>query len=406
MRDLGVVTHGTVLIIEDDPVQSKVLQSMTTKLGFDVCTAASLNEARERLGTLAIDTVLLDLRLGNEAGLDVLRSMRGKAAPRSLILTSGCDERTRTAAVRLAHAYGVHVAGSLGKPVTLGQLSDLLCTMPACAWKPTPREVPRVTRADVAAALEGGHIRPHFQPKVCLASGGITGVEALARWRSPLFGNVPPDVFIPVIEAEGLSRKFTHFMLRESLRACAAWRHFFPDVSVAVNVSPALVDQELMTQVIALLHETHVPAESLILEITETSALGCSIQINDVLTRLRIFGVQLSIDDFGTGHSSLASLFRLPFNELKLDRLFTANADRDQDAERILRAVVAMANEMGLRCVAEGVETEAVRHRLARMGCSLGQGWLWSPAVAEEELINVLNAAGTRPRDPHELKKI
>jgi EAL domain-containing protein (putative c-di-GMP-specific phosphodiesterase class I) len=132
--------------------------------------------------------------------------------------------------------------------------------------------------------------------------------------------------------------------------------------------------------------ESGVAPEQLVIEVTESEAIGESVVICDVLTRLRIRGVRLAIDDFGTGHSSLMSLLCMPFSELKLDRRFVSESTRNPDAQRILRAIIAMAHEMGLRTVAEGIETESVRLALVRLGCEVGQGWLWSAALNEDAL--------------------
>jgi EAL domain-containing protein (putative c-di-GMP-specific phosphodiesterase class I)/FixJ family two-component response regulator len=385
-----------VLIVEDDPVQLRVLTAMTRRLGVASLPASSVEEARAVLRTNEIRTVLLDLQLGEEAGLDILRNLSNDAPPCSVVFISGCDERTRTAASRLAHAQGVHVAGSLSKPIRMDELASLLESTSACAWQPTPKQRPRVTPVELIGALAGNQITAEFQPKVSLADRRAIGVEALARWRSPMYGNVSPDIFIPLAEECGKLRALTEVVLRVSLQACARWRGQFPDVSVAVNVAPSLVDYGLVELVGKLLDETKVPAKSLVLEITESSMIGDSLSVSDVLTRLRISGVQLSIDDFGTGYSSLVSLLRMPFNELKLDRLFVACATRDNDAARILRSLIVLSRELGLRSVAEGIETEEVSDRLREFGCDSGQGWLWSAALKESDLVPWLAAHSIR----------
>jgi len=388
-----------VLIVEDDPLQLRLLSAMTRKLGFASLPATNVAQARALLLTCDIRTVLLDLQLGSEAGLDILRDLSGSVLPRSIIFVSGCDERTRTAAARLAHAQGLHVAGSLSKPAKLSELSALLESRPTCSWAPAPRDPIRAKPEDIAHALRRGEITAEFQPKISLDTGLTVGVEALARWHSPSHGFVAPDIFIPLAETSGQLAKLTEAMLRASLSACARWRIISPEVSVAVNIAPPLIDYQLSEMIDCLLDENQVPARSLVLEITESSLIGDSLLVSDVLTRLRIKGVQLSIDDFGTGHSSLVSLLRMPFNELKLDRLFVAASSYDADAERILRALIVLARELGLRSVAEGVETEEVVERLRRFGCDVAQGWFWAPALKEAELLCWLQEQNTRSND-------
>lgn len=386
MVEACVRPDAGVLVIEDDEVQRAVLHKMVRHLGLPCRTASNLEEARAVLAVDRIRTVLLDLKLDREAGLDVLTALGSTAEARSLIFTSGCDERTRTAAARLARAKGVHVAGSLSKPVRPDRLAALLRVAPEPTREPHALHAQAVGVEDLHTALQAGHIRPEFQPKICLASWRTVGVEALARWHSPTLGRVSPDSFIPLAEATGQIEALTEAILSRALGACARWRKRHPGVSVAVNIAPSLVNETLYERVVHLLEENGVPAASLVLEITESQAPGDVIAASDWLTRLRIFGVQLSIDDFGTGYSSLVSLLSIPFNEMKLDRMFVANAARDPDAERILRGLIAMSREMGLTCVAEGIESTGVRDKLIAMGCVSGQGWLWSPALAEEAL--------------------
>ncbi|WP_345817288.1 EAL domain-containing response regulator (plasmid) [Paraburkholderia sp. PREW-6R] len=390
MSGLHNDTKGSVLIVEDDPLQLKILLAMTRKLGMASFAAATLQQATALLSAESIGMVLLDLQLGSEVGLDLLRELGRDNAACPVAFISGCDERTRTAATGIAQAHGIHVAGALGKPVRFEQLAALLQATPASAWRPAQREAPRVTAQDLAIAIGARQIRAAFQPKIDLSSGLPIGVEALARWHSPLLGAVPPDVFIPLAEATGQIRALTEAMLTASLEACARWRREFPSLTVAVNVSPSIVDHETLAVITRLLETSGVPAQSLVIEITESAVIGDRALASDVLTRLRIAGVQLSIDDFGTGHSSLVSLLRMPFNELKLDRLFVSTSVQNPDAERILESVISLAAQMGLRSVAEGVETEDVYRRLRAYGCDAGQGWLWSPALSEADLTNWL----------------
>ncbi|WP_186177043.1 EAL domain-containing response regulator [Burkholderia gladioli] len=378
---------GVTLVVDDDVVQRMTLQAMLRKLGRPCLTAASLREARAQLADARVTCVLLDLRLDGEAGLDLLNSFGGPSSACSLILMSGCDARTRAATVKLAQACGVRVAGSLGKPVREDELVAMLRASPTDAWSSSPKAAPCITAGDIRLALAAHHIKPQFQPKISLTTGLPVGVEALARWQCPLLGTVAPDVFVPAAEAAGETLALTELMLAESLAACARWRTCHPHLTVAVNVPPPVIGQALAATVTRLLRQHGLPPSSLVLEITENRLVSDSLETAGLLTRFRIEGVQLSIDDFGTGYSSLVSLLRIPFNEIKLDRLFVSNALSDPDADRILRAVIAMSEEMDLRCVAEGVDSVEIRDRLSRYGCGVGQGWLWSKAMSEDELL-------------------
>jgi EAL domain-containing protein (putative c-di-GMP-specific phosphodiesterase class I) len=281
------------------------------------------------------------------------------------------------------------VAGSLAKPVDGPTLAKLLqAREPAPDAPSPPREAcRRVTALELELALDDECIYPEFQPKISLATGRPLGVEALARWRSPVRGTIAPDAFIAIAEAAGEMPRLTERMLSASMAACGRWRGRYPTLNLAVNVPPSVIGPALATTVTRLLAWHRLPPSALTLEITESCLLSDSLATADVLTRLRIHGVQLSIDDFGTGYASLATLLKIPFNEIKLDRLFVSNALRDPDADRILRAVIAMSHEMGLHCVAEGIDSADVRDRLRQYHCDAGQGWFWARAMDERALL-------------------
>ncbi len=390
-------SEWAVLIIEDDPVQRGTMQAMVRKLGMRCLTAATLSEARTHLQNDDVRMVLLDLRLQDGTSLDVLHSLGNDSVPRTVILASGCDERTRNAVSRIAEARGVHVAGSLCKPICEDRLAALLRAGRDAAAVAQPIDDAPCHSDDVLSALTAGRIVPYFQPQVSLSTGRVVGVEALARWQSDEHGTIGPERFVSVIESMGQARAFTALMLKASLAACARWRGRFPEVSVAVNVSPSVVDATFGDLVRGCLLESAVPPSSLVLELTEGSALSDSIAVGNVLTGLRIDGVGLSIDDFGTGYSSMLSLLRIPFNEMKLDRAFVGSALHDMDSARILSALITLSREMGVTTVAEGIESADVRDRLAAYGCSTGQGWLWSAALDEAALHAWLDNAAQSP---------
>ena len=221
----------------------------------------------------------------------------------------------------------------------------------------------------------------HLQPQSHPSGSPLVSFEALARWNHPTRGLVMPDEFIPLAERTGLINQLTYVALRGALTACATWQSRWPDVGVAVNLSPRqLLDPELPPAVAALLQQHPVAPRLLTLEITEGSLLVDSTAAARALAQLRELGVRLSIDDFGTGYSALAYLQRLPIDELKIDKSFVLAMTADDSARAIVRAIIDLAHTLGLSVVAEGVEDEAARALLAGFGCDLVQGyWLSRP---------------------------
>ena len=232
----------------------------------------------------------------------------------------------------------------------------------------------------MAEAIASGHIGPMYQPKICMKTGKLVGAEALARWThagTP----VSPYRFCNLAERLGLGRQLTMSIFRAACREVASWT-WQQDMSIAVNVPPSvLTDLDFPDIVSEVLADSGLPAERLTLEVVETAPTLHRIEIADVLTRLRIKGVTLSIDDFGTGFSSLESLLNLPFGELKIDMGFVRDCDRDPYAWQIVKASLMLAKEFGMKSIAEGIERPEVCERLTEAGCDVGQGYYYSSAL-------------------------
>jgi diguanylate cyclase (GGDEF)-like protein len=239
---------------------------------------------------------------------------------------------------------------------------------------------------EVRPALEHGEFELYYQPQIDLADGHVSGVEALLRWRHPERGMVAPLEFISLIEQTALVGPVTLHVIELALRQLAAWRAEGLELGISVNLSARnLHDPELAGRIEALLHSHEIPAGSLTVEVTESAAMADPELAVGVLDTLRALGVGVSIDDFGSGHASIAYLARLPVSELKIDRSFVSRMCESPRDAAIVRTTIDLARHLGLHVVAEGIETAAVCERLAAMGCDTGQGYLISrPAPAEE----------------------
>jgi diguanylate cyclase (GGDEF)-like protein len=228
--------------------------------------------------------------------------------------------------------------------------------------------------AEMRTALTSGALEVYVQPQLDLATGAVGSVEALARWQHPALGWISPDEFIPVAERSGLIKPLTEAVLDQALAGVAAWRSL--GVSIAVNLSPrSLLDPELVPTVRRMLDKWSVPADSLILEVTEGAVMTDADRAIALLGRLRDLGVRLSIDDFGTGYSSLSYLTQLPVHEVKIDKSFITDLTTSRDDLAIVRAIVGLGATLGLEVVAEGVEDAATKQLLSSLGCTRIQGW-------------------------------
>jgi diguanylate cyclase (GGDEF)-like protein len=238
----------------------------------------------------------------------------------------------------------------------------------------TPRHL--ALMADLHMALERGQMRLFYQPKLDLASDCIVGMEALMRWQHPEYGLILPDLFIPALEQSGLIRRFTTWALDEAIRQGAEWNQLGLELGIAVNLSMYnLRDSQLPAQLAMLQRAWKAPVGALLMEVTESAVMNDPHHVSEVLDTLTEQGIRFSIDDFGTGYSSLNHLKRLPVSELKIDKSFVRDMTRDRDDEAIVRSTIDLAHNMGLRVVAEGVESLEVLDRLREMGCDEVQGY-------------------------------
>lgn len=246
---------------------------------------------------------------------------------------------------------------------------------------------------DLRSAIHSDQLQVWYQPKAHLPAGVICGAEALVRWHHPELGFLPPDEFIPAAEKAGTIMHLTRYVLREAIRECRAWQDAGHPLAVSVNLATRdLLDDYLPYHVLQLLKEHDLPAHRLTLEITETSIMNHINQAMLVLECLRDMGVAISMDDFGTGHSSLSQLRAIPLNELKIDRSFIMTLGEDVEDQAIVRNTIELAHSMHLRVVAEGVEDEITMRRLADMGCEQAQGYFLCRPIPAIEVIDWLDA--------------
>ena len=253
--------------------------------------------------------------------------------------------------------------------------------------------------ADLRRALDTGELEVHFQPKVSIQDRHLIGVECLARWQHPAHGEVSPEDFVAVAEHTGQLHRLTEVVLGAGLRHCREWADAGRPLSVSVNLSArTLLDPRFPDLAARLLAEHGIPAGLVTFEISEPGMLGEVERALPTLYRLRDLGVRLSVDDFGTGASSLAYLRRLPVDEVKIDESFVQGMATDSGDLAIVRAVIGLSREFGLTVVAEGVESELTLDLLAELGCEIGQGYFFSRPLPVERL-NTWLSVRTEPEE-------
>jgi EAL domain-containing protein (putative c-di-GMP-specific phosphodiesterase class I) len=250
---------------------------------------------------------------------------------------------------------------------------------------------------DLRLALDGDQLQLYYQPKLDLDLGRVASVEALVRWDHPTRGLLAPDVFIPLAESTGLIDQLTAVVLAKALQQCRLWRDAGHDLSVAVNFSARNVNNmELPELISAALVAAGLPADRLIVEITESAIMGDPERTVPTLNRLAATGVTLSLDDFGTGHSGLAYLHQLPVGEVKIDRSFVMgllSADGTRTSSAVVQSIIRLGRDLDLRIVAEGVENQEMLERLHELGCHVVQGYHIGRPAPRDRVLETISKA-------------
>jgi EAL domain-containing protein (putative c-di-GMP-specific phosphodiesterase class I) len=251
---------------------------------------------------------------------------------------------------------------------------------------------------DLRRGLDEGQFEVHYQPIVELDSARAIAVEALLRWHHPTRGLLMPAAFIETAEAAGLLPRLDRWVLLQACRQVACWRALSPDFLVSVNVSAGhLSDPDLVDEVSVALSGAGVPPAALMLEITETALVADLAQAAGTLRELTDLGVRIALDDFGTGYSSLTYLRTLPIHTIKIDRSFVRDLDGNATDEAVTRAILGLAETLGLRPVAEGVEGVSQAERLRELRCGHAQGFLFAKPMPATDVTELLRAATARP---------
>ncbi|WP_409422289.1 EAL domain-containing response regulator [Pseudaeromonas sp. ZJS20] len=380
----------TLLIVEDDDFQRHWLARLCQPHARRIEAVADGHAALRLLDTgLQPDMVLMDLGLPGMDGVCLLAELARRQLSSALVLISVASAEVMESVATLATLQGLDLVGQFRKPVARQQICELLQSERVAVAKPDPRQTGVSPSAQVLRqGLEQGDFQPYFQPQVCAQTGRLMGVEALARWVRPGQTVVGPAGFLDEMDAAGLGHRLTMTMLAQSLACCQQWRRQGLDLNLSVNIAPdELLSPALVEEVLALLVEYDFPPQRLCLEITETQACRDLEALLSAASRLRLHGVGLALDDFGTGHASLLQLIQTPACELKIDRAFVARMLDNPRHRAAVETTLALAARLKLRTVAEGVETQAQAALLARQGCQLLQGYLYSPPVPAETLL-------------------
>jgi len=382
-----------ILVVDDEPFMHKLLSHMLAGLGFTDVTARESGAAALEIvdGPLPPELILLDLNMPGMDGIELVRKLVEHDYTGSVILVSGEDERVLQTAVYLVRAHHISVLGHLNKPVSILDLDEM-----TSRWKPAVAPNAAIVPyrpAELRSAIDNGELVNYYQPKVNVLTGAVSGVETLVRWQHPVDGLVFPDRFIALAEENDMIDDLTRVVLSSAMLQARAWRLEGLRLKVAVNLSMDSFSSVTFADFVSdAVLGAGVAPQDVVLEVTESRLLLDQRAPLEILTRLRLKRFRLSIDDFGTGNSSLTQLRQIPFDELKIDQSFVHGASRDNTALAMYSASLNLGRQLGMEVVAEGVEDLEDWDLVRRTKCDLAQGYFIARPMPAAALLEWISA--------------
>ena len=371
-----------VLVAEDQNFQRKAMVHMLNSMGIEgVLQAGNGKQALEilqREQARLPDIVLSDLDMPEMDGMEFIRHLAKRHPDIPIIIMSSMDCAMITSVEKMARSYGSKVLGVVDKLLFLEQVKKLLALHQPAKNRTaqTSALAASFTLEEILQAIREKQIEPFLQPKVELRTGRLIGAEALARWIHPEQGVIGPYAFIPLLEQSGNIEELTFLMLEKTVRASLLLQDKGHALAISVNLSlSSLGDTTLAERITQLVRESGVDPHHIILEVTESAAMTNIAHALENLARLRMYGFSLSIDDYGTGFSSMQQLTRVPFSELKIDRSFVSDCVTNRSSRVIVESSIDMARKLCVKSVAEGVETQEEWDMLKSINCDVVQGY-------------------------------
>lgn len=368
------------LVAEDDDFQRRWLSIMLENLGakhiIDVADGSAALKILQDPDT-SIDISIIDLKMPGMDGIELVRHIARENHPGGIILVSALDRSLLFSVETMSKAYGVNLLGTIEKPATPETLQALVDLYePGVHARESLIEAAEITHAAIRHALENDEFEPLYQPKVELASGQVIGAEAFTRWRHPEYGIVSPLSFLPVLDALGEMDDFAWVVLKKSIAACMLWHQRGHAITVSVNVAPScLAHPEFADRLIDYVAQQGFDAQYIIIEVAESSAVSIAPYFLENLARLRMKGFGISVDDYGTGNSSMQQLLHIPFSEIKIDRSYVIGASQNKALELVLSSSLEICHKLNKHAVAVGAETQQDWDFLKKLGCNYAQGY-------------------------------
>jgi EAL domain-containing protein (putative c-di-GMP-specific phosphodiesterase class I)/FixJ family two-component response regulator len=388
------VNEINFLIVEDDEFQRQIMKDMLVQLGarliWDVNNGKiALDKIRNKQNGI-IDLIICDLNMPEMDGLEFLRHLGKERQNVSIILLSAFGNNLLASAGKIAKLHGIKLLGTIDKPIMSAQLECLISKYsPVKSKFHEPIKSQTFSIEEILEGIKEKQFEPFFQPKVNFHSGQIIGAETLARWIHPKFGIIPPYSFISVLESSSNIDELTYLILEKSAEAFHTFRKMNDNLTLSINLSADSLDKTGFAEsVTKIVRNTGLNTQNFILEITESAAMTDVANALENLARLSMNGFELSIDDYGTGFSSMQQLTRVSFSELKIDQSFVRDFTENKNLRIMVKSCIDMAHKLNIKCVAEGVETKEEWELLKSMNCDVAQGYFIARPLSFEKCID------------------
>ncbi len=386
------------LVVEDPGLQGGVTCNLLESMGArHVACAGDSQAALEILAEAdpPIDIIISDLDTPGMDAMEFIRHVGEGWNPVSLIVASAVDRALAPEVEATARARGVNLLGALEKPAAAKKLQALLALHEPARQAPV-LAARAVSPTEMAEGLRRGEFEPFFQPKVDLAGAQFRGAEAIARWRHPTRGLLVAAAFIPSLESNGLIERLTELILKSAAHNCQLWGSSGFDSAVSVNLSLTMLsDATLADRMLAVVEAEGLDASHVTFEVTESAAAANLGKALENVSRLRMKGFGLAIDDYGTGFSSMERLARVPFTELKIDKSFVQNAPTQPSSRAMVESCLEVAQKLEIAAVAEGIESQAQWDLLRTLGCPFGQGFFIAKPMDAGAFLDWLRVRGS-----------
>lgn len=353
--------------MDDDQDFGEYLRSIAQAENFDVLLISDAADFQNQYRSFKPDMIILDLGIPQIDGIELLRLLKTENCLCPIAIMSGLEEKIILSAHRIGRLHGLNMLSAFKKPVQAQTIVALLHQV---------NKLPQLKAEQLAKAIEEKKLILHYQPKISLRDKDLIGAEALVRLQNEDSQLIMPDNFIPLAEDCGLIKQLTLFVFEKAIQECVTYYKSHPRFITAINLSAKLlVDLQLPDELEHIARRYNVEPQSICLEITETAAMSQPLQAIDILARFRLKKFLLAVDDFGTGFSSLAVLHRMPFNELKIDKIFIKDLPEDNEIAVMVQEMISLGKNCGYKITAEGVENLSTLEALKQLNCDIAQGY-------------------------------